>query len=356
MEKPGATSMWPGSVATNASSKNMTRTAKLPSIVQKSNLSTKPGIEKMATSSVKLKTQRSVVGPPRAEKTQAVSLTHALGTVAKRRIGAQNLISIQRTRNVPDGKIETPKIEEQDVELLMAFDETESISTASIEEHLQERLPDPIDMQSVDVNSKPLSSQEEYKNENIGDIHNEDLNACDNADVGINSDINILKGATTETDITILKEATSETELKEATYETELNEDVTATKVKESVDVNVTKLKEVVNEAELHEAKDESKLTKVDCETVLKEAASETELKDAAAAKPKLIAQDEAKSKEVKIMLPAKTVELAQRWRKDDGRHNEVTEEGRSKVIIQEKKNKVMALVGRFETAMSGRE
>ncbi|XP_004952431.3 uncharacterized protein DDB_G0280205 [Setaria italica] len=348
VEKPGATSVWPAALATpNASSKNMTRTAKSPSIVQKSNLSTRPGIEKMATSSVKLKTQRSVAGPLGAGKSQDASSTRAPGTVAKRRTGAQNSISIQRTRSVPEGQIETPKIEEQDVELLMEFDETESISTSSIEEHLQERLPDPVDLQSVDVNSKPSSSQEEYKNENTGDISeekherkdNEDLNAGDNADVGINSDINILK------------EANSETELKEAADETELKEDVSATELKESVDVNVTELNEAVSEAELNEANDEIKLTEADCETVLKEAASETELKDDVA-EPKLIVQEEAKPKEEKIMLPAKTMELAQRWRKDDGRSNEVTEEGRSKPI-QERKNKVMALVGRFETAMS---
>jgi len=52
-------------------------------------------------------------------------------------------------------------------------------------------------------------------------------------------------------------------------------------------------------------------------------------------------------------LQPTKTVELAQKWRKDEGRSNEATEEGRSKPI-QERKNKVMALVGRFETAMSG--
>ncbi|CAN6244261.1 unnamed protein product [Urochloa humidicola] len=347
VEKPGATSVWPAALATpNTSSKNMVRTAKSPSIMQKSNISTRPGIEKIAASSVKLKTQKTMTGPLGAGKTQAVSSTRAPGTISKRS-GAENSVSIQRTRSVPAKQIETPKIEEQDVELLMEFDETESISTSSIEEHLHERLPDPVDLQFVDVNIKPSSSQEEYKNENTGDISEdkhegkdkEDLKVGDNADVGINNDINILK------------EATSEAELKEGADEPELKEDVSATELKESVDV--TKPSEAVSEAELNEANDETKIKEADCETVLKEAASETELKDVVA-EPKLIVQ-EAKPKEENIMLPAKTLELAQRWRKDDGKSNEVTEEGRSKPI-QERKNKVMALVGRFETAMSGRE
>ncbi|KAG2650787.1 hypothetical protein PVAP13_1NG165600 [Panicum virgatum] len=342
VEKPGATSVWPAALATpNASSKDITRAAKLPSTVQKGNLSTRPGIEKMATSSMKLKTQKSTAGPLGAGKTQSESSTRAPGSVAKRRTGGENYVSIQRTRSGPARQIEAPRIEEQDVELLMEFDETESISTSSIEEHLQERLPDPVDLQSVGVNSKPSYAQEEYKNENTGDILEEkseedtkNLNECDNADTEINSDINILK------------EATSGTELKEAVDETELKEDVSP----ESVDE--TELNKAVSKTELNKATDETRLKEADCETALKEAGSETEIKDAIA-EPKLIVQEEAKPKEDKIMLPAKTMELAQRWRKDDGRSNEATEEGRGKPI-QERKSKVMALVGRFETAMSG--
>lgn len=349
VEKPGATSVWPPALATpNTSSKDITRTAaKSLSTVQKYNLSTRPGTEKMAASSVKLKTQKSMVGPLRAGKTQAVSSTRAPGSIAKRRTGVENSLSIQRTKSVPARQIESPKNEEQDVELLIEFDETESISTSSIEEHLQERLPDPVDLQSVDVNSKASSRQEEYKNENAGDIlevkhegkYNEDLNAGDNPDVGINNDINILK------------EATSETKLKEAVEEIELKEEVSATEPRESVDE--TKLNEAFNEAELNKTIDETKLKEADCETASKKAACETELKDAIA-EPKLIVQEEDKSKDEKIMLPAKTMELAQR-RKDDGKRNEARDDSRSKPI-QERKNKVMALVGRFETAMSGRE
>ncbi|WVZ75472.1 hypothetical protein U9M48_023519 [Paspalum notatum var. saurae] len=347
-EKPGATSVWPPALATpNTSSKDMTRAAKSPSTMQWTNLSTRPSIQKTTTSSVKPKTQKTVAGPLGAGKIQAVSSTRAPGAITKKKTGAENFISIQRTRSVPARQKETPKIEEQDVDLLMEFDETESISTSSIEEHLQERLPDPVDLQSVAVTSKPCSSQEEYKNEDNAqelledkqDGKDNELNAGANNAVGIKSGINIVKGIT------------SETELKEVIDETELKEDISATELKESADE--TELNEAVSET-ANEAIDKTKLKEANCETALKEAANETESRDAVA-ESELIVQEEAKTKEEKIMLPAKPMELAQRWRKDDGRSNEATEEGRSKPA-QERKNKVMALVGRFETAMSGRD
>ncbi|KAJ1273886.1 hypothetical protein BS78_05G019000 [Paspalum vaginatum] len=346
-EKPGATSVWPPALATpNTSSKDMNRAAKSPSTVHRSNLSTRPSIEKTPTSSVKPKTQKKMVGPLGAGKIQAVSSTRAPGAITKKRTGAENFVSIQRTRSVPARQKATPKIE-QDVDLLMEFDETESISTSSIEEHLQERLPDPVDLQYVDVNSKPSSSQEEYKNKNNAQELSEDkqdgkdneLNAGANDAVGIKSDINIMKAIT------------NETELKEVVDETELKEGVRATELKESA--NETKLNEAVSET-IKEAIDKTKLKETNCETALKEVANETESRDVVS-KSELTVQEAAKTKEEKIMLPAKPMELAQRWRKDDGRSNETIEEGRSN-LAQERKNKVMALVGRFETAMSGRD
>lgn len=328
-EKPGATSVWPQALAVpNTSSKDMTRAAKSPSTMQKSNISTRPGIEKTAASSVKLKSQKTMVGPLGAGKTQVAFSARAPGAITKKKMGAENFVSIQRT-SVPARQIDTPKIEEQDIELLMEFDETESISTSSIEEHLHERLPDPVDLKYVDLNSKPSSSQEEYKNENTGDISekkhhgkgNEDLSIGDSTNVG-NSD---------------------ETELEEAGDKTGLKEDVSATELKETV--NQTELNAPIRQNELKEDNDETKLKEIDCGTALREAASKTEL----------IAEEQAKSKEEKTMQPTKSMELAQRWRKDEGRSNEATEDGRGK-HIQERKNNVMALVGRFETAMPGRE
>ncbi|KAJ1279105.1 hypothetical protein BS78_04G130300 [Paspalum vaginatum] len=332
-EKPSATSVWAPALATpNTSSKDMTRAAKSPSTVKRSNLSTRPGIEKLTTSSVKPKTHKTVAGPLGVGKMQAVSSTRAPDAITKKRMGAENFVSIQRTRSVPARQKETPKIE-KDVDLLTEFNETESISTSSIEEHLKEWLPDPIDLQSMDVTSKPASSKEEYKNEdNAQELledkqdgkHNE-LNAGANDDVGIKSGINILKGVT------------SETELKEVVDETELKEDASATELKKSA--NDTELNEAVSET-AKEAIDKTKLKEGKCEAALKEAANEIDSRDAVA-ESELIVQEEAKTKEEKIM--------------DDGRGNEATEEGRSKPA-QERKNKVMALVGRFETAMSGRD
>jgi len=354
-DKPGATSVWPPAPATpNISSKDMTRAAKSPSPVQKSKLSTRPGIEKMAMSSLKLRTQKATLGALGGGKTQAVSSARAPGASAKKIMGAKNSLSIQRTRSVPARQIEAPKIEEQEVELLMELDGTESLSTPSIEEHLQERLPDPVELKPVDdisyatsegAPSEPSSNQEQYKNEVREHISeekhegkDENLNGGVNADVGSNSEANVVK------------EAVSEFELNEAVDETGLNEADSETELKESV--NKTELNEAVSEIELKEAVDETKTNEADCEHELKEAVNETELKDAVT-EPELLAKEEAKFKDEKIMLPRNTLELVQRWRMDDGMSNEVTEEGTSKPM-QERKNKVMALVGKFENAMSG--
>ncbi|CAD6244622.1 unnamed protein product [Miscanthus lutarioriparius] len=321
-EKPGATSVWPPALAApNTSSKDMTRAAKSPSTMQKSNnLSTRPGIEKAAASSVKPKSQKTTAGPLGAGKTQAASSTRAPGAITKKRMGARNM-SLSRGQ------------------------QTESISTSSIEEHLHERLPDPVDLKSVDLNSKTSSSLEEYKNqENTGDIleekhdgkDNEDLSTGDRAYIG-NSDINIPK------------EAVDESESEEAVDETGLKQDVCATELNETVDQ--TKLNEAASETESKEANDEAKLKQVDCETALKEAASGTELRDAVI-EHELIAQEKAKTKE-KIMQPTKTVELAQKWRKDEGGAMKLQRRAGAS-LSRERKNKVMALVGRFETAMSG--
>ncbi|XP_062219007.1 uncharacterized protein LOC133918902 [Phragmites australis] len=347
-DKPGATSVWPPALATpNTSLKDITRAAKSPSTVQKSKLSTKPGTEKMATSCLKLRTQKAMLGALGAGKTQAVSSARAPGALSKRRMGAENSVSIQRTRSVPARQIAAPKIEEQEVELLMEFDEMESISTPSIDEHLQERLPDPVELKPIDVItyatsedalSEPSSNQEEYKNkvtehiseEKHEEKDNEDLKGGNNVEVGINSEVNVTK------------EAASKNELKEDVDETKLNKAVSETELNEPVDE--TELNEAVSETELKKAVDETKL---------KEAVNETELKDAVS-EPELIVKEEAKFEE-EMMLPTKTLELVQRWRKDDERSNEVTEEGRSKPM-QERKNKVMALVGKFETVMSNGE
>ncbi|AQK70781.1 hypothetical protein ZEAMMB73_Zm00001d016444 [Zea mays] len=160
----------------------------------------------------------------------------------------------------------------------------------------------------------------------------------------------------------------------EAVDEAGLKRDVCCSPAEPNEAVGQNELNEaaVVGETttEPKEAEDEAKIIKqVDCETASKEVASTgAESRDDAATmerEPLVVAaaaaaapQEEKAKAEEKTTQPTKAVESA-KWRtKDEGRSNEATEEGRGKstttAATQERKNKVMALVGRFETAMSG--
>ncbi|GJM84962.1 hypothetical protein PR202_ga00680 [Eleusine coracana subsp. coracana] len=327
----GATSVWPHALTTpSTTSPNKDPASKAvkssSSNAQKSKLSTRPGAEKTAAvaSSPKPRTQKATTTPGPGKTLTTSSSARNPGATAKRRTGLEiSVLSIQRTTSVPVA----PKAEEQDVDLLMeGFDEMESISTPSIEEHLQQRLPDPVDVTAYATSehapSEPSPNREEHKDGQ--EVATEHMFA-----EGKHEDVAVVKEALGETH----KEAANETGLKESADENELNE--------------------TVGEIELKGDVDEPKLHEADSETELKEAGSETEIED-----PELaVKKDEAKANEDRMILPAtKTPETVQRWRKDDGRSNEVTEEGRSKTAMQERRNKVMALVGRFETAMSGRD
>ncbi|TVU30132.1 hypothetical protein EJB05_21739 [Eragrostis curvula] len=303
--KSGGTSVWPHALTSpNPSPKDpASRAAKSSpspssSSVQKSKLSTRSGAEKAAASPKPRTTQKATGAAGKAQAASS-STAHGPGAMAKRRPGMESSApSIQRTTSVP---VAATKAAEQEMELLMQeFDDIESISDPSIEEHLQERLPDPVDFAtyaaSEQAPSEPCSNHEEHKNDLeviaehvFSEEKHEDLNGGDNADAGLDSQV------------VVAKEAVDEAELNEAVAEADL--------------------KGAVDEAMLHEA---------DSESELKQAASEAELKD-----PEV--KEESKASEE--------------------RSNEVTEEARSKTTtLQERRNKVMALVGRFETAMSGRE
>jgi hypothetical protein len=294
----GATSVWPHALTTppgaaSASKDPASRAAKSPaSNAQKSKLSTRPGAEKKTApaASPKPRTQKATTGV--AGKAQVAS-SLSRNPIAKRRTGSEiSVPAIQRTTSV--SVVAAPKAEDQDVELLMEeFDAMDCISTPSIEEHLQERLPDPVDVTTYATSEHALSGCQVITEHMYPEV--------------------VANGAVGETQ---LKEA----ELVEPAGETEFKGDV-----------------------------DEPKLNEADYETESKQADSETELKDT-----ELAVNEEAKASEEP---ETKTPETVQRWRKDDGRSNEVAEEGRSKATtMQERRNKVMALVGRFETAMSGRE
>uniref|UniRef100_A0A0D9VFR2 Uncharacterized protein n=1 Tax=Leersia perrieri TaxID=77586 RepID=A0A0D9VFR2_9ORYZ len=330
-DKSGGSSVWPPALATRSrSSKDMHRTARSLSTPQKSNLSPRPSVDKMAMPSPKQRTQKAIPGALAGEKTQVVPSVRAPGTATKKTMGvASSVPSIQRTRSVPARPVEAPKVDEQEVELLMEFDEMESISTPSIEEHLQERLPDPVELKQVDAiayvisqddPSKPASNHQEGTNEKVIELISEEkheapdnanLNGGDNADVGISRKVQVVKEAINESE---LKEGANETSLKEAVDGNELNEVIGGSGLHE--DVNATKFTEDAIE-------------------------------------PVLIEKQEAKENVEIVVPPKKTLKPVQGSRKDDERSNEVNEEGISKPA-EERQSKVMALIGRFETAMSG--
>jgi hypothetical protein len=311
----GATSVWPHALTTtpgaaSASKDPASRAAKSPaSNAQKSKLSTRPGAEKTApaaaAASPKPRTQKATTGV--AGKAQVAS-SLSRNPTAKRRSGSEiSVPAIQR------------KTEDQDVELLMEeFDVMDCISTPSIEEHLQERLPDPVDVTTYATSEHALSGCEVITEHMSLLEKRDDLNGGGNADAWLDGGE------------VVANEAVGETQMNEAVSEAELNESAGETEFKGDVD-------------------DEPKPNGADSETESKQVDSETELKG-----PELAVNQEAKASEEP---ETKTPDTVQRWRKDDVRSNEVAEEGRSKATtMQERRNKVMALVGRFEMAMSGRE
>jgi hypothetical protein len=136
------TSVWPHALTTPGKdpASRAARSASTTTNAQKSKLSARqPAV---AASSPK----------PRTQKARNPSAT------AKRRTGMDTSVPsvVQRTASVPVTAAVAPKADEQDVELLVeAFDEMDCISTPSIEEHLQERLPDPVSP------SEPSSNRDE---------------------------------------------------------------------------------------------------------------------------------------------------------------------------------------------------
>ncbi|KAL5213195.1 hypothetical protein ABZP36_024042 [Zizania latifolia] len=309
----GSSSLWPPALATHGrrSPKDMDRAARSLSSQHKSNLSPRPGIERTtaAASSPRLRAQKAII--PGA---QGVSPVRAPATTTRKKTGvAASILSMQRTTSAPARLVEAPaKIDEQEVELLMEFDEMESISTPSIEEHLQERLPDPVELRYVDAiahavshddPSEPSSDQQDDKNEEVIELVSEEKRAAPDDDSLNEGD-----------DAGVGKEAIDETELKEDANETESNE--------------------VVSKNELHKDVNATKLTKDAAQAVL-------------------IEKKEAKANVEMAVPPTKLKqETVQGWTKDDERSNEVKQEGRSKTT--ERKSKIMALIGRFETAISG--
>jgi hypothetical protein len=274
----GATSVWPHALTTPGKDpeNRAARSTSTTTNAQKSKLSAR-----QSASSPKPRTRSQKARNP--------------GATAKRRTGLETSSVHQRATSVPVTAAVAPKADEQDVELLVeAFDEMDCISTPSIEEHLQERLPDP-------SSPSETSSNREERHKDVQEV------------------------SITEH---VISEEQHEGSADAGLYDTGV----------------VVVAMETVGETELNDSVGENALKGAVDEPKSNEADGETELKDPESA----VKEEEAKTLEA----------VHQRSRKDDGKKSDgVAEEGRSKTsTMQERRNKVMALVGRFETAMSGRE
>ncbi|EEE60673.1 hypothetical protein OsJ_14132 [Oryza sativa Japonica Group] len=254
--------------------------SKAPSTLQKSKLSPRPSPDK-AVASLKPITQRSPASvTARGGRTTVVSSSRVPGNIAaKKRAESANggSASSKARSGAPQRAMAasaTSKEEKED-EPSMQFEESESISTPSIEDHLHEQLPDPVDL-------KPL-----------------DMSASDSALYG--------------------QQAPS-SDIPEQQSKNE--------EVKESFSED----KDVVVGNELHNggqgaddiAKNITGIVKADDQSQLAE-------------------KEEARAKVDKV------------WRKDEPKSNDVIEETKSK-LLEERKSRVKALVGAFETVMSFKE
>ncbi|KAG8070632.1 hypothetical protein GUJ93_ZPchr0006g45628 [Zizania palustris] len=307
----GSSSLWPPALATHGrrSPKDMDRAARSQSSSQhktdKSNLSPRPpGVERTAAAAAASPRQRAQKAIPGAQGVSSPAVRAPATTTTRKKPGvaaASSILSMQRTTSAPARLVvvEAPaKTDEQELELLMEFDEMESISTPSIEEHLQERLPDPVELKYVDAIAHAVSHGDDPSCEpSSADQQDDDKNEQVMDDNNLNERGNIIAG--------VRKEAIDdETELKEA----------------------------AANETESNEAVNATKLTKDDAAV---QTASNVEM----VAPPTKLKQ-----------------ETVQGWTtKDDESSNEVMkqEAGRS-TKTAERKSKIMALIGRFETAISG--
>jgi len=162
----------------------------------------------------------------------------------------------------------------------MQFDESESLTTPSIEDQLHEELPDPVDLKSIDIAASGSARQD-------------------------------------------LQEPYSHQQDKKVEEEKEHSD------------------QEDVGSRELHnrgDGGDASGQSKPDIASVADEFdRAETE---------------EATTKAAALL---NRTEVAQSWRKDDPKSNDVIEETKAK-LLEERKSRVKALVGAFETVMSFKE
>lgn len=266
-------------VPLSSSFKDMAKTvpaSNSPSTLLKNKLSSRPTPGK-GVASPKPSIQRAPSpGALRGGKPLPASSARAPGTAAKKREASANggANASSRPRGAPQRAVEpsTTSRKEKDDEPSMQFEESESLTTPSIEDQLQEQLPDPVDLKPIDMaaSASPRRDQQEPHTQQQGKNEEEIKERPekeDGADAG---------GKNNKPDIA---------------------------KVADELD----------RAAETEEA-------------ITKAAA-----------------------------LASSRTEAAQSWRKDDPKSNDVIEETKSK-LLEERKSRVKALVGAFETVMSFKE
>lgn len=276
-EKVTANSQRPPSLAVPLSNsfKDMAKTvSKSHSTLLKNKLSPRPCADKGVASPKPSIKRVPSAGPARGGKPLPVSSARAPGAAAKKREAANDGSS--RPKGTTPQRAVEPSVtrQEKDDEPSMQFEESESLTTPSIEDQLHEELPDPVDLKFIDIAASGSPPRDPYFQQQGNNVE----------------------------------------------------------EVKQQLDKE---------DGELHNGghgADVSGQSKPDTAKVADELdRAETE---------------EARTKAAAL---ANRAEVAQSWRKDDPKSNDVIEETKAK-LLEERKSRVKALVGAFETVMSFKE
>ncbi|KAM0896966.1 hypothetical protein ACQ4PT_022856 [Festuca glaucescens] len=258
--------------------KDMAKTvSKSHSTLLKNKLSPRPCGDK-GVMSPKPSIQRvPLAGPARGGKPLPVSSARAPGATAKKREAANDGSS--RPKGPTPQRAVEPSVtrQEKDDEPSMQFEESESLTTPSIEDQLHEELPDPVDLKSIDIaasGSSPLDPYSQQQGNNVEEVKQQ----SDKEDAGSG----------------------------------ELHDGGHGTDASGQSKPDIAKVADELDRAETEEAK-------------------------------------------TKAAALANRAEVTQSWRKDDPKSNDVIEETKAK-LLEERKSRVKALVGAFETVMSFKE
>ncbi|OEL22152.1 hypothetical protein BAE44_0016828 [Dichanthelium oligosanthes] len=258
--------------------KDMTKTAAKasPSTLLRSKPSPRLSVDSCKVSASPKPNSQRVASPgsARGDRVQVVSTARSPGAAAKKRLDAVNgATASSKAKSVSQKAMEPSATrKEKDKDPSMQFKENESMDTPSIEEHLHEELPDPVDLKSMDV-TVPYQHEPSWNQPE---------------------------------------------QIKDA----------------EESKRHFSEQKEDAGANEMHNGGQDangSVKTIYECGLVEKEVADRS----------------------VDKAVPR--TEVAPAWRKDDPKGNDVVEETKSK-LLEERKSRVKALVGAFETVLSFKE